>query len=170
MRRRRGRLFAVLVILLAVIAGLCARTWGVGLTRITGTSMEGTLRDGDIALVTRFDYLNGKKPALGDVVECRFPGRRDIYVKRVAGLPEQSIEIDGGALHIDGQRLSEPYVSSFAEDYAVTLGQDEYLMLGDNRAESYDSRMADMGPVGMEAFLGRVRLVVWPINHIGIVR
>lgn len=165
------RAIAALVILaLCAAAGLCVRQWGFGLTRIAGTSMSATLRDSDVVLVTRFDYLFGRTPGFGDVVECRFPNRRDTYVKRVAGLPGESVAISGGALYRDGVRMSEPYVSSFAENYDTSLAADEYLLLGDNRADSYDSRMADMGPVRADAFLGRVRLIVWPLDHFGLVK
>ncbi|MBR1560504.1 MAG: signal peptidase I [Clostridia bacterium] len=166
---RRG-LAALMALLLFAAAGLCVRTWGFGLTRIAGTSMNATLRDGDVVLVTRFDYLGGGTPSFGDVVECRFPNRRDTYVKRVAGLPGEAVAISGGALYRDGQRMSEPYVSSFAEDFETVLNSEQFLLLGDNRADSYDSRMPDMGPVDAGAFLGRARLVVWPLQHFGIVR
>lgn len=163
-------LLGALALIAAVALGICVKTWGFGLMRITGTSMQGTLRDGDVVVVTRFDYLNGRTPALGDVVECRFPGREDTYVKRVAALPGQWATITGGALYLDGRRVSEPYVSSFAEDWEMKLREDQYLLLGDNRAESYDSRMPDMGPVDSEAFLGKVRYVIWPPGRIGSVK
>ena len=170
---RRGVIQALGVVLLFVlfaVAGLCLRTWGFGLVRISGTSMNNTLRDGDIVLVTRFDYLGDRVPDFGHVVECTFPGRADTYVKRVAGLPGETIELRSGLLYRDELRISEPYVSSLAEDYQITLGSEEYLLLGDNRAESYDSRMEDMGTVGASAFLGRARFVIWPLNRLGKVR
>ena len=163
-------LWLAAVLILAAALGVCVRVWGVGLLRVTGTSMDDTLKDGDIALVTRFDYRAGRTPAFGDVVECRFPNRADTYIKRVAGLPGETIAISGGILHRNGARVSEPYVSSFAENYSVTLGEGEYLLLGDNRRDSYDSRMPEMGAVGESAFIGRVRLIVWPLNRFGAVR
>lgn len=158
---------AALVIALCAGMGLCARRYGVGLMRISGTSMNNTLKNGDIVLVTRFDYRNGRAPALGDVVECRFPGRSDTYVKRVMGLPGSRVALSASGLTIDGFPISEPYVSSLAEPWEIALGEGEYLLLGDNRTESYDSRMPDMGPVGQEAFLGRARFIVWPPGRIG---
>ena len=158
-----------LVLALCAAAGLLIRQYGFGLVRISGTSMNDTLMDGDIAFVTRFDYRDGKTPALGDVVECRFPGRSDTYIKRVMGLPGQRIKLSKYGLSIDGFPVSEPYVSSAAEDYEIALGSDEYLLLGDNRARSYDSRMPDMGPVGASAFLGRARFILWPPGRIGTV-
>lgn len=166
----RRFLWLMAVLLLAAALGVCVRMWGVGLLRVTGTSMDDTLKDGDIALVTRFDYRAGRTPAFGDVVECRFPNRADTYIKRVAGLPGETVVLSGGILHRNGERVSEPYVSSFAENYSVTLGEHQYLLLGDNRRDSYDSRMSEMGSVDERAFIGRVRLIIWPLNRFGLVR
>ena len=154
------------VIWIAVFALICVllRLFVFHLVRIQGSSMEDTLCSGEIALVTSFDYRFGAKPARGDVVECRFPGRVDTYVKRVIGLPGETVEIRDGRTYIDGAALNEPYVFSIAEDYSVSLDENEYLVLGDNRCESYDSRAEDMGPIGKEDILGRVRLSIWPLH------
>ena len=170
MKRLRGFMTVIAVLAVALALGLCARHWAVGTVRVSGASMRNTLQGGDVALVTRFDYAAGRAPQRGDVVECRFPGRGDTYIKRVVGLPGEAISFFGGALSVNGQILREDYVSSPTGDYAATLGQDEYLVLGDNRAESYDSRMDDMGPIGRDAFVGRVRFILWPINRFGPVQ
>lgn len=156
------------VIWIAVFALICIllRLFVFHLVRIQGGSMEDTLCSGEIALVTSFDYRFGARPARGDIVECRFPGRVDTYVKRVIGLPGETVELREGKTYIDGAAISEPYVFSIAEDYSVSLGENEYLVLGDNRCESYDSRAADMGPIGKEDILGRVRLCVWPLHGV----
>lgn len=156
------------VIWIAVFALICVllRLFVFHLVRIQGSSMEDTLCSGEIALVTGFDYRFGAKPARGDVVECRFPGRVDTYVKRVIGLPGETVELREGKTYIDGAALNEPYVFSIAEDFSISLGENAYLVLGDNRCESYDSRAADMGPIGKEDILGRVRLCVWPLHGV----
>lgn len=166
--RRALRALAAVAVVAALALGV--RQWVAGTVRVAGTSMQDTLYSGDVALVTRFDYLNGKAPARGDVVQCRFPGRADTYVKRVVGLPGDDIAFVGGVLSVNGQTVPEPYVSSPTEDYAVSLGEGEYLVLGDNRAGSYDGRMADMGTLGADAFLGRVRCVIWPPARVGAVK
>lgn len=128
--------------------------------------MADSLRGGEIAFVTRFDYLFGRAPKRGDVVECSFPGRGGVYVKRVIGLPGERVEIRDGRTWIDGEPLSEPYATGPSEDYSAALGPDEYLVLGDNRAESYDSRAPEMGFIRGENMLGRVRFVLWPLRKI----
>ena len=165
------RVVVVAAVLLACVAlGLAVRLWGVGLVRVSGASMNNTLISGDFVLVTRFDYRGGSTPQRGDVVECHFPGREDTYIKRVVGLPGDSISFQSGFLSLNGEAVSESYVSSVTDDYQIDLGDDQYLLLGDNRAESYDSRMPDMGAVGAEAFAGRVRYIVWPPNRVGAVK
>ena len=77
----RRALRALAVVLAAALIGLAARQWRIGAVRIAGVSMADTLRDGDIALVTKLDYRIGE-PARGDIVVCAFDGREDTYVKR----------------------------------------------------------------------------------------
>ena len=134
--------------------------------RIEGTSMVDTLRSGDMVLVTRFDYRGGRHPDRGDIVECSFPGRSGTYIKRVIGLPGDAVEIKDSRTYINGATLSEPYATGPSEDYTAVLAQGEYLVLGDNRAESYDSRAGDMGFISAENLLGRVRLVLFPFRNI----
>lgn len=163
---RRNPLRGVVWITAVALVCVLLRLFVFHLVRIEGGSMEDTLCSGEIALVTSFDYRFGAKPARGDIVECRFQGRVDTYVKRVIGLPGETVELREGKTYIDGAAISEPYVFSIAEDYSVSLGENEYLVLGDNRCESYDSRAADMGPIGKEDILGRVRLCVWPLHGV----
>lgn len=170
MKRRGGFVRLAFIVLAMAALGLCLRRWVAGTVRVAGTSMQDTLLASDVALVTRFDYRNGRGPGRGDVVQCVFPERRDTYIKRVIGLPGEVIRFAGGALTVNGQPVEEPYTSSPTDDFEIRLGDGEYLVLGDNRADSYDSRMADMGPLGADAFLGRVRCILWPPGRIGPVR
>ena len=166
-----GVLLKLAVLVAAVLAlGLCLRRWVVGTVRVAGVSMQQTLMADDVALITRFDYQADRRPQRGDVVQCTFPGRSDTYIKRVIGLPGEAIRFSEGALTVDGVPVEEPYVSTLTGDYQIRLGEGEYLVLGDNRAESYDSRMPDMGPVRADAFLGRVRCVIWPPGRMGTVQ
>ena len=169
-KRGRGALGSVLVGLVACVVLLTAclmlRHWVVGTVRIAGNSMNDTLVSGDVVLIERFAY-RGASPERGDVVECRFPGRADTYVKRVIGLPGDEVVFADNQLTVNGQPVREPYVSSATEDYAILLPEDAYLVLGDNRAVSYDSRMEDMGPIGADDFLGRARWILWPPARIG---
>ena len=163
LRRNRHLIIALLAFLLLC---LLVEHFVVHLVRVSGTSMVDTLRNGDIVLVSRFDYRFGHTPQRGDIVECAFPGRSATYIKRVIGLPGEQVEIRDGLTYIDGVLLSEPYLTGAAEDYQVQLGADEYLVMGDNRTESYDSRASDMGMLRQEHFLGRVRMILWPFRKL----
>ena len=159
----KRRLAVVLLLIAAVCLGLAARKWLVTTVRIAGNSMEDTLCSGDVALVLR-QYTEPKR---GDVVQCAFAGRDGDYVKRLIGLPGEVVECRDGQLFVDGRAISEPYVSSATEDFRAEPGADEYLVLGDNRAESYDSRAADMGCISADSLLGRVCWILWPLNRFG---
>lgn len=155
----------------AVVAGfalvcLCLHLFVFHTVRVEGTSMVDTLRSGDIVLVTRFDYAGGRQPDRGDIVECSFPGRSGTYIKRVIGLPGDTVEIIDSRTYVNGTPLSEPYATGPSEDYTAKLGVNEYLVLGDNRAESYDSRAEDMGFISGKNLLGRVCLVLRPFRAI----
>ena len=162
----RRALKAAIALIIALAVFLLVHTFVFHTSRVEGSSMEATLRSGDVVLVTRFDYRFGHTPARGDIVECRFPGRSGVYIKRVIGLPGDEVVYQDGHGYINGAALSEPNATGPFEDYSAVLGEDEYLVLGDNRGESYDSRAEDMGFLSADCFLGRVRCVLWPFRWI----
>ncbi len=156
------------VVWLAAAAFLCLllRTYVFHTARVEGSSMENTLCSGDFVLITRFDYLFGNTPERGDIVECRFPDRSGVYIKRVIGLPGDEVVYKDGRGYINGELISEPYATGPFEDYTAVLGKDEYLVLGDNRGESYDSRAEEIGFLSEDCFLGHVRCVLWPFKAV----
>ena len=163
MKRIIGWLIAIA---LAVGAGFFIRSHVAAVVRVAGDSMEPTLRSGDMALVTRFDYAHAA-PRRFDVVQAEIPGRDGLYLKRVIGLPGEELEIKGGIVYVNGQPLTEGYATPSADELKVTLGADEYFLMGDNRPNSYDSREEDFGAVGAGCFRGRVRAILWPIDRMG---
>ena len=169
-RRARGRAkswigWAVALALTALLA-LAIRSRVALPVRVVGASMEPTLQSGDCVLVTRWDYLNAA-PARGDVALCRFPDRAGSYIKRVIGLPGETIRLENGQTFVNGQLLEEPFATPADADFETTLGADQYLVLGDNRPASYDSREEDIGSLASGDFLGRVRLIIWPPERFG---
>lgn len=102
--------------------------------RIGGISMEPTYHDGRANLVNRFSYLL-RQPARGDIVAVRTSGRHIMYLKRIIGLPGESIAIERGVVFINGKPLAEPYLIE-PKSWNVPLKQlkgDEYYLIGDNR-------------------------------------
>ena len=165
--KARGILWGLAALTLAVALGLALRGAVLHVARVEGTSMEDTLRGGDLVLVNLLEYGRGRDPGRGEVAECRFAGRSGTYIKRIIGLPGDEVRGVGGMVFVNGVELDEPYVSSHTEDFEVRLAENEYFVLGDNRADSYDSRMPDMGPVNREDLLGRVCCVLWPLSRVG---
>ena len=99
-----------------------------------------------------------------------FPSSRDKdFVKRVVGLPGETVEVQRGTVYINGRVLTEPYLDRKDNSSArrVTLGEAEYYVIGDNRRNSNDSR--SWGPVPEDNIVGRVWLVYWPWDDIHVV-
>ena len=161
----------VFELLAAFAAALFLRLFVVSLARIKGRSMLPTLHDRDFALVWRLGYLL-RMPRRGDVVICHYPGRKmkripflpQAFVKRVIGLPGDTVEWLEGELLLNGQPLREPYLDPARCRFKrtrppLTLGPDEYYVLGDNRDSSNDSR--SVGPIRRRAIRGRVVCLVY---------
>ncbi|MEK7180079.1 MAG: signal peptidase I [Patescibacteria group bacterium] len=126
---------------------------------VNGTSMDPTFKNGDYLIVNQISY-RFEKPARGEVIIFKYP--RDLsksFIKRVIGLPGETVEIDGTEVTIknaensNGLRLLEPYiVHQGSASMTVTLKEDEYFVLGDNRAGSLDSRY--WGPLKRDLIVG----------------
>lgn len=150
-------------IMLAVFLTLVHLYLG-SLTRVTGASMAPTLSEGQYVLVRRL-YL-GSELSRGAIVTLRFPGdpERVRYVKRVIGLPGETVTIQEGQVYVNGNRLAEPYLSAALtpKNVSQSLGKDEYFLLGDNREASSDSR--SFGPVERRFISGVGLAIVWPVS------
>ena len=133
--------------------------------RVDGQSMSTTLMNNEFILVSKADYWN-MDPQRLDVVICRYPGREDTYVKRVVGIPGDTVEVRKEVVLVNGTALTEDYIT-YPADYLfgpLTLKDDEYFVLGDNRIHSTDSHV--IGPIMRDAILGRVRLVIYPLDKV----
>ena len=157
----------VVTLALAALVGFVVRGFVFELVRVEGPSMSPTLASGEVLLVTRFDYLTAE-PARGDVVVCRYPNRDGTFIKRVIALPGDEFEIRDGCTYVNGAQIAESYVEFAAtEDYGpVLIGDGQYMLLGDNRAISHDSRASDVGTLRADDMVGRVRWVVYPFDAV----
>lgn len=130
--------------------------------RVKGDSMLPNFHDGELLLTEKVTYRI-YKPERGDVIVFRAPQRNVDFIKRIVGLPGDTIRIEDGTVFINDEKLVEPYETQKTQGSAsVVLGQDEYFVLGDNRGSSSDSR--SFGPVRRGAMRGKVWLVYWPIT------
>jgi len=151
--------------------------WYFGLRVSTiGDSMNPGLKNGDITLVNRLVYET-RKPRRGEVIAFRPNGNESAHfsMKRVIGLPGETVEYKDGALWIDGVVLEEDYETTEIEELGlleepIILKSDEFFVLGDDRQSSEDSRMANIGNVKRSEIAGKVWFVVSPVKDLGFVK
>jgi signal peptidase I len=146
-----------LVLVAALLAGLLVRTFVLRPLTVSSTSMEPTLCPGDRVVVNLWDPDLGDL-ARGDLVALR-PGRSDVpVVKRVVGLPGDEVAIRDALLYVNDELVDEPYVDHEAIDSVfygpVVVPADRFLVMGDARAVSIDSRA--YGPVPADRLVGRI--------------
>jgi signal peptidase I len=147
-------------VLLTVII-YAAVNFATGRFRVEGTSMHPNFQPGEYVLVDKLSYRIGK-PQRGDVIVFEYPLAVDRdFIKRVIGLPGETVSIHDGKVLINEQPLTEPYIAA-APNYtgAWTLGPDEYFVMGDNRNGSSDSH--SWGPLKRQYLIGRAVAVYWP--------
>lgn len=145
-------------------------------TTVVGQSMQGTLEGGDEILVNRFIY-SVTKPKANDVIVFLPNGneKSHYYVKRVIGVPGDKVQIKNGAVYVNGALFSEKVETAAIEEAGIaakeiTLGEDEYFVLGDNRNSSEDSRYANIGNVKREHIIGKAWFRVAPLGEIGFIK
>lgn len=154
----------IMVIVIAVGAALLIRTFIFEPVRVDGNSMLNTLHDNEYMIVTKYDYLFSD-PERFDVVICHFPGRGSTnFVKRVVGLPGDTVSIQGGTLYVNGEAIVEDYIDYQSAYMAeITVEEGYYFVMGDNRTNSNDSR--SVGALARDQIVGHVRLVAWPFSE-----
>ncbi len=146
-------------VLLTAIIFLLVNT-ATGRFRIEGQSMEPNLHDNEYVLIDKISYLL-HPPERGDVVVLLRPGERD-YIKRIIGLPGDTVEVRGGQVLVNGIVLEEPYINQAirVDIPARQVEPARYFVMGDNRNNSSDSR--SFGTVAAADIVGRAWLVYWP--------
>ena len=169
----------LVVIVAAVFIAMALRTFVVQQFYIAGPSMEVTLFGDDRVLVNKFSYRFGS-PSRGDVIvfdRITLNGdtvQHDDLIKRVIGLPGETLTIADCVVSIDGTVLDEPWLGDQELDSTLepgvrcgaadvgptTMGENEVFLIGDNRPMSFDSRM--FGPVDIDLIVGRAVVVIWP--------
>lgn len=158
-------------IAIAVILAVLIRLFIFQPFYIPSGSMEPNLQIGDRIIVSKLTYAFSE-PKRGDVIVFKFPldPSRD-FVKRAVALSGETVEIRDSVLYIDGQPLPEEYLPESLQfgDYGPReIPADNYLMLGDNRNSSDDSRM--WGPLPEEYIVGKAFVIYWPLDRIGLLK
>ena len=161
----------------AVVIAAVVITVGFGKTTVMQEgSMDPTLAAGDVVLINRAVYKIGE-PKRGDIIAYRVSEEENAstHIKRIIGLPGETISIQDGQILIDGETYQEkknfPAIQNpgLAET-EITLDKDEYFVLGDNRNNSEDSRFAGVGNIRRENIIGKLWFVASPWDKFGLLR
>ena len=139
-------------------------------TQVVGSSMEITLSDGDNLIVDKITY-RFQDPERFDIIVFPFKYEKSTYyIKRIIGMPGEKVRIDNaGVIYVNGEIIDENYGREVMLDPGVakdeiTLGEDEYFVIGDNRNNSTDSRDPMVGNIHRDDILGRAWLRIWPLS------
>ena len=176
-------------ITMVVCLSFILATYMLGKTTVVGHSMEPTLENDDSLLVDKVSYCF-RQPERYDVIvfEPAIANVSKYYVKRIVGLPGETIQIIDGVVYINGEPLENDVIYSFGlkdedgkpvepekiynaglAEKPITLGYDEYFVLGDNRNNSEDSRFSNVGNVKFRQIKGKVWLRIQPVSRFGLI-
>ncbi len=147
-------------------------------TVVDGESMRPMLNDGDNLIVDKISY-RFRDPQRFDIIVFPFRYKeKTYYIKRIIGLPGETIFIDeDGSIYIDGEKLEESYGREVIRAdnrgraaQPITLGDDEYFVMGDNRNNSSDSRKEVVGNIRRKDIIGRAWVRIWPFSQFGVLK
>lgn|SRR5574344_654018 len=164
------------IIVLAVI--LFVFTFVISIAPIAGNSMNPTLNDGNLVIVTRFSYVF-KEPQRNDIIIFKNQNNKK-YVKRIIGLPGEKIDYLNGYLYINDETYKEYLIDGTKTNNFMfsdicpsskcpdgKIPEDKYLVLGDSRSDSQDSRDPLIGLVSKDEIIGKIVFRIWPFNDFG---
>ncbi|MGN0327342.1 MAG: signal peptidase I [Lachnospira sp.] len=160
----------VIVCAYVLVSFLCFRT------TVVGSSMESQINNGDTLIINKFAY-SVTNPKRFDCIafEPDSIGSSKVYVKRIIGLPGETVQIKEGAVFIDGNKLDNDIsdvniLTAGVAANEIKLGEDEYFCLGDNRNNSEDSRFSSIGTVKKEHIIGKAWMIIGPLDSIGLIK
>ncbi|WP_338469843.1 signal peptidase I [Niallia sp. XMNu-256] len=183
MAKKKNELWEwVKALVVAVVLAAVIRYFFFAPIVVDGLSMAPTLHDQDRMIVNKFSYTVGE-PKRFDIIVFHAPENKD-YIKRVIGLPGDTIEYKDDVLYVNGEAYEEPYLDKLKESTLdgpltepftltekigqATVPEGELFVMGDNRRYSKDSR--HIGSVPIEEVLGKTSIIYWPIEDIGLVK
>lgn len=145
-------------------------------TRVSGQSMETTLQNGDNLIVDKLSY-HFHDPERFDIIVFPYEYEENTYyIKRIMGLPGEIVQVKDGYIYINGKKLEsdiygkEVMAEPGIAEEPITLGSDEYFVLGDNRNHSQDSRDPYVGVLKRDKLVGRAWVRIYPFDKIGVIK
>ena len=153
---------------IAVAIALALRFFVFDFVVVEGTSMEPTLYSGEVVFVEKLSY-RVNEPNIGDIVISRYDENKKNYVKRVLGNSGDIIEINQGELYINDRQIIEPYIKEEMIDDlgTVVVPNKTVFLMGDNRNNSFDSRIDSVGAIDLKKVRGRALFRCWPFSRFG---
>ena len=157
----------------ALLVVVLLRSFLFTIIRVDGGSMSDTLFDNDRLFVSVLDVKRGG-PNRFDVVICEYPNRSDQFVKRVIGMPGDTIMVRRGVLYVNDEVYEEPYLTDArtvkfdrgSNNFGpIVIPDGKYFVMGDNRDDSNDSRR--VGLIDEDMMIGTVKYIIWPLDRIG---
>ena len=145
-------------------------------TRVSGSSMETTLSNGDNLILDKLTY-HFKEPKRYDIIVFPYKYEENTYyIKRIIGLPGETVQVIDGYTYINGEQLAGDIYGAEVMESAgiaaepITLGEDEYFVLGDNRNHSSDSRDPSVGILKRKDLMGRAWIRIYPFDKMGVIK
>lgn len=168
----KEHLKTLLTYLFIILIVIVIRIFFIDPVRVDGRSMNTTLENGQIMLLNKIVYKRSDIKRFDIVV---IKENNKYIVKRVIGLPGETISYKDNVLYINGSRVADPYAKTKTDDFSITdvghtkIPGDTYFVMGDNREDSLDSRYPQVGVIKKEQILGRAKFRIWPFNKFGFV-
>lgn len=154
----------IAVVVVAVVLAYFVNHFIIVNAIVPSSSMETTIMTGDRVIGNRLAY-SFSEPERGDIIIFKFPDDESkLYIKRLIGLPGETVEIKEGKVFVDGEALDEPYLTVTTEGTfgPYTVPEGHYFMLGDNRNNSADSRYWNNTYLAREKIVGKAVFKYWP--------
>ncbi len=175
-RKTRSLLGWVLYIVVLVCSVHLVTTYVGQRTVVAGDSMLNTLHDKDNLIIDKISYRI-REPERYEIIVFPYRYSEDTYyIKRIIGLPGETVQIKEGYVYINGKKLGESYGREIIEadkygmaEEPIELGENEYFVLGDNRNESADSRVPNVGILHRDELIGRAWVRIWPLDNFGTI-
>ncbi len=152
----------ILPYLIIIAAVILIRTFIATPVRVNGDSMDDTLKNGEILILNKLSDINRF-----DIVVINLKGEK--LIKRVIGMPNETIKIDNNTIYVNNEELKENYGKGRTFDNPeIILGENEYFVLGDNREESKDSRF--FGAINKDDIQGTTNFILFPFKNFGTIK